>query len=84
MMKVYADVVTRETIERAGGLATVGDLERLWNVSKTRVHQIVNHPAFPEPLARVGQAKVWLVSEAEAFRHDEERRPGRPWKGAVA
>jgi prophage regulatory protein len=47
--------------------------ERL-GVSKSRVHQIVNHKNFPDPYAELRIGRVWLAEDVEAWI--SEHRPG--------
>lgn len=58
----------RAAIERAGGLVTLADLAREWNVSTQRAHQIAETDAFPEPVATVGGRKLWAMTQLEGWR----------------
>ncbi|MFC4071813.1 DNA-binding protein [Actinoplanes subglobosus] len=44
-------------------------------ISRQRVYQITNHADFPPPVADLAQGKVWLASQANAWR--SRRRPAR-------
>jgi prophage regulatory protein len=37
-------------------------------ISRQRVYQLTNRPDFPQPVAELAQGKVWLASEARAWR----------------
>jgi hypothetical protein len=67
----------RAAIDRAGGLATLGDLARRWNVSRVRAHEIAQHPDFPEPVATIsdGTTALYAIAEADKWRNTP-RRPG--------
>ncbi|BEL06496.1 hypothetical protein Q0Z83_046870 [Actinoplanes sichuanensis] len=43
------------------------------SISRQRVYQITKRADFPEPVADLAQGKVWLASEATAWR---DRRRG--------
>jgi len=48
---------------------------RLGPISRQRTHQIVNRPDFPQPIAELGQGRVWLASDVEEWI--EKHRPRR-------
>lgn len=72
------------TIPELLGAAEVGEL---LDVSRQRVHQLAQLPAFPEPLAHVRMGPLWAKSAIEAFARSWTRKAGRPAvatpKGAV-
>ena len=70
----------RDAIAEAGGLFTLADLARRWEVSGSRVGQLAAHRDFPAPIVSgdgggVG-TRLYLGCEAEAFR-GAVRGPGR-------
>ena len=65
-------------IEAAGGLVTVTDIARRYEVSKARAAQLVVAPSFPKPLKhRIGRSQVWIAHEVDVWRATP-RRAGRP------
>ncbi|MEU4162659.1 DNA-binding protein [Actinoplanes sp. NPDC026670] len=44
------------------------------SISRQRVYQITKRADFPRPVADLAQGKVWLASEATAWR-DRRRSP---------
>ncbi|CPX20493.1 Hypothetical protein ERS075604_04368 [Mycobacteroides abscessus] len=52
-------------------------------VTRQRVHQLRELPAFPAPLAELRGGAVWDASAVRAFGRDWERKPGRPRAVAV-
>ncbi|GAB1692734.1 helix-turn-helix transcriptional regulator [Krasilnikovia sp. M28-CT-15] len=40
---------------------------RLGGVSRQRTYQITSRRDFPEPIAELGQGKVWLAEAVEAW-----------------
>jgi predicted DNA-binding transcriptional regulator AlpA len=46
---------------------------RLGGVSRQRAYQITQRADFPTPAAELGQGKVWLAEDVEAWI--KERRP---------
>lgn len=47
---------------------------RLGGVSRQRTYQITTRRNFPAPIAVLGQGKVWLTDDVEAWM-DAHRRP---------
>jgi prophage regulatory protein len=43
-------------------------------ISRQRVYQITSRPDFPRPVAELAQGKVWLASEAKAWRAARQRQ----------
>jgi hypothetical protein len=67
-------------IEQIGGIVSLMDLAREWDVSKTRVHQMSRHTDFPAPVAEVASGsqralKLYSRAQAEAWRA-VKRKPG--------
>lgn len=65
-------------------MASIGDLAERWKVSRQRVQALERHPDFPDPLAIVarGRMKIYMVEEADAFRHRHAERNAR--RGKIA
>jgi predicted DNA-binding transcriptional regulator AlpA len=66
---VMEDVAAiHESIADAGGLVTISDLSRRWEMSKSDVHKRADRRDFPEPVQRVGRSRVWLLAECENWK----------------
>jgi prophage regulatory protein len=50
---------------------------RLGGISRQRVYQLTSRHDFPEPVPELGQGKVWLTEDIEAWiaQHDTMTRP---------
>ena len=48
---------------------------RLGGISRQRVYQITSRPDFPQPIAELGQGKVWGAADVEAWIR--RKRPGQ-------
>jgi predicted DNA-binding transcriptional regulator AlpA len=52
---------------------------RLGNISRQRVHQIVNYRHFPKPIAHLALGNVWLADDVDAWiREHRPRDASRP------
>ncbi|MBB4753164.1 helix-turn-helix transcriptional regulator [Actinoplanes lobatus] len=45
---------------------------RLGWLSRQRVYQLTNRADFPRPVAELGQGKIWLAAEVEAWCAERE------------
>ncbi len=59
-------------------LVGVAEVAELLGVSKTRVHELSDKAAFPEPVARLAAGPVWSRPAVARFIESWNRRPGRP------
>ncbi|GAA0464125.1 hypothetical protein Aca07nite_60560 [Actinoplanes capillaceus] len=53
---------------------------RLGWLSRQRVYQITNRADFPRPVAELGQGKIWLAAEVEAWCAQREASEPRQKK----
>lgn len=58
----------RLAVQEAGGLVNAATLAREWELSRTRLHQLINVPGFPEPVDMLGDRPVWLRDEVNEWR----------------
>lgn len=65
-------------------LVGVAEVAEELQVSKARVNELQDSPAFPEPIARLKSGPVWTRPSLTRFLESWERRPGRPRKSAGA
>ncbi|GAB3797863.1 helix-turn-helix transcriptional regulator [Micromonospora zhanjiangensis] len=63
--------------EGPGELVGPGELLALLGVGRSRLRQIVAHPNFPKPYARLTGMNVWLRADVERYIA-EYRRPRPP------
>lgn len=63
----------RLLLEREGGIGGRGDLARRWDVSSSRILQLVRQSGFPAPIAHVNGAAVYSLSAADAWRERQLR-----------
>lgn len=55
-------------IVREVGVASQADLARRWGISRQRVHVLSRTaPGFPEPVAVVNGAPVWVIAECDEW-----------------
>jgi len=54
-------------------LAGTHQIRQMLGVHRSRVAQIVNTKGFPDPVAQLGRAHVWLAEDVEAWA----KRTGR-------
>ena len=66
------------------GFAGVGELAKLFGVSRQRIAELRAKPGFPAPVAELSAGPIWKVSSLNRFLQEWERRPGRPRKTASA
>lgn len=82
--EVGVDAVTEvEHERRAAGptlpeLVGASEVGTILGVSRQRVHQLREQPAFPAPLVEVAMGPLWDARAVEAFARAWSRRPGRP------
>lgn len=62
-------------------LVTGAEIGRRLGISRQRVAKIAVRAGFPEPLGRLGQAKVWRWADVRAWA--EERQESSPAKTPV-
>ena len=55
---------------------------RLGGISRQRVHRITMRADFPAPIAELGQGRVWLADEVDAWIA-RRRRPALDWRAAL-
>lgn len=67
--------VDRPTMPKLLGASEVGDI---LGVTRQRVHQLRDQPAFPHPLVEVAMGPLWDARAIEKFARGWTRRPGRP------
>ena len=65
-------------------LVGVAEVAEELHVSKARVSELQDSPAFPEPIARLKSGPVWTRPSLTRFLESWERKPGRPRKIADA
>lgn len=65
----------REAIESAGGLLTVTEIGRRYDVSTARASEMAQRDDFPRPVAYIGSRPVWAAVDVDAWRA-APRRPG--------
>lgn len=86
---VGVDVVREnEYAQRAGTssmpeLMSAAEIADELGVSRQRVHQLRELPAFPAPLAELRGGAVWDANAVRVFGQGWERKPGRPRAGAT-
>jgi hypothetical protein len=82
--QVAVEAVTESEHERRAAAPTLPELVgasevgAMLGVSRQRVHQLREHPAFPAPLVEVAMGPLWDARAVEAFARAWSRRPGRP------
>ena len=82
--EVAVEAVTEAEHERRADAPTLPELvgasevATLLGVTRQRVHQLREHPAFPTPLVEVAMGPLWDARAIEAFARAWSRRPGRP------
>ena len=59
-------------------LVGASEVATMLGVTRQRVHQLREHPAFPAPLVEVAMGPLWDARAVEAFARAWSRRPGRP------
>ena len=59
-------------------LVDAHEVRELLRVSRQRVYQLAGRDDFPAPVAKLGQGKIWLRDDIEAWMHAQRTRPGRP------
>lgn len=59
----------RADLALLGGLATVADLAKRWDVTVQRAWNMSKQAGFPAPLETIGGTKLYVVAEAEAYRN---------------
>jgi hypothetical protein len=69
----------RQLIADAGGLQSIADLAKRWDVSRQRVKELTEYPTFPKPVLTVGRSALYAGRECDAWRK-LERPTGRPRK----
>jgi hypothetical protein len=81
---VRATVESVEDVERyvetsnAPELVGVAEAATMLGVSRQRVSELAEQPAFPAPLARLKAGPVWTAASMIRFTETWDRRPGRP------
>lgn len=79
-----AEAVAEDEYERRANAPTLPELVGasevggMLGVSRQRVHQLRENPAFPAPLVEVAMGPLWHARAIEAFAREWARRPGRP------
>jgi prophage regulatory protein len=53
-----------------GRLSRGGACRKIGGVSRQRTYQITNRADFPEPVAVLGQGKVWLAEDVERWMRE--------------
>lgn len=61
-------------------LVGVAEVAEALQVSKARVNELQDLPAFPEPVARLKSGPVWTRASLGRFLDTWQRKPGRPRK----
>lgn len=61
-------------------LVGVAEVAEELKVSKARVNELQDLPAFPQPIARLKSGPVWTRPSLTHFIDGWQRRPGRPRK----
>lgn len=62
--------------EDTSPLVGVDEVAELFEISPTQVHDLLDSPRFPQPLARLTQGPVWLRAHLERYRDHLEARSG--------
>lgn len=65
-------------------LVGVAEVAEELRVSKARVNELQDSPAFPEPVARLKSGPIWTRPSLTRFLESWDRKPGRPRKIADA
>jgi len=65
-------------------LVGVAEVAEELQISKARVNELQDSPAFPEPVARLKSGPVWTRPSLTRFIDSWERRSGRPRKNSGA
>ena len=64
-------------IQANGGLLNQSDIGRAWGLSRSRVHDLVHLPGFPDPVTTVGGRSVWAGVDVAQWREARGQMSGR-------
>lgn len=60
-----------------GGIGSVSDIARAWQISEGAVRAHTKKPTFPAPVLTVGGRDVWPMAEVHAWRATQPTRSKR-------
>lgn len=63
----------KKDIEKVGGLVTLSEMARRWEVSRQRAAQLSLEEDFPKPVTVVGESWLWAWGEVAIWR-DRKRK----------
>lgn len=66
-----------QALQATGGVVTAAAIAERLGVSRARVSTMTARNDFPAPIDTLGQTKIWLWADVQAWR-EADRGPGRP------